>query len=135
MLHKAEERKRAERVRARTRALPRPPASARLLLLDSSTRTRPSFAHPRFFSPQGKNLVVLMLQHLTNAGYTGSVEALTAESGVSLAQYEVADNVELVSALQAAALAGISDSGSCCTASGFRLTTSRVDEPSASRQC
>ena len=80
-----EERKRAERVRARTRALPRPPASARLLLLDSSTRTRPSFAHPRFFSPQGKNLVVLMLQHLTNAGYTGSVEALTAESGVSLA--------------------------------------------------
>ena len=31
-----------------------------------------------------------MLQHLTNAGYTGSVEALTAESGVSLAQYEEA---------------------------------------------
>ena len=30
---------------------------------------------------RGKNLVVLMLQHLTNAGYTGTVEALTAESG------------------------------------------------------
>ena len=49
---------------------------------------------------RGKNLIVLMLQHLTNAGYTGTVEALTAESGVSLAQYEVADNVELISALQ-----------------------------------
>ena len=49
---------------------------------------------------RGKNLIVLMLQHLTNAGYTGTVEALTAESGVSLAQYEVADNIELISALQ-----------------------------------
>ena len=28
---------------------------------------------------RGKNLVVLMLQHLTNAGYIGAVEALTAE--------------------------------------------------------
>lgn len=49
---------------------------------------------------RGKNLVVLMLQHLTNAGYTGTVEALTAESGVSLAQYEVCDNIELISTLQ-----------------------------------
>jgi katanin p60 ATPase-containing subunit A1 len=49
---------------------------------------------------RGKNLIVLMLQHLTNAGYTGSVEALQAESGVSLSQYAAADNVELISALQ-----------------------------------
>ena len=70
----------------------------------SVTRTRAEhesrLGEERKRAERGKNLVVLMLQHLTNAGYTGSVEALTAESGVSLAQYEVADNVELVSALQ-----------------------------------
>jgi len=49
---------------------------------------------------RGKSLIVLMLQHLANAGYSGSVEALQAESGVSLSQYEVADNVELIGALQ-----------------------------------
>ena len=49
---------------------------------------------------RGKNLVVLMLHHLTQAGYSGTVEALQAESGVSQSQYEVADNIELVQVLQ-----------------------------------
>ena len=49
---------------------------------------------------RAKHLVVLMLQHLAQSGYTSSCEALQAESGVSLSQYEVADNIELLSALQ-----------------------------------
>ena len=39
-----------------------------------------------------------MLQHLTNAA-PGTVEALTAESGVSWL-YEVCDNIQLISTLQ-----------------------------------
>ena len=70
----------------------------------SLTRTRNEhesrLAEERKRAERGKNLIVLMLQHLTNAGYTGTVDALTTESGVSLHQYEVADNVELISALQ-----------------------------------
>ena len=49
---------------------------------------------------RGKNLVVLMLHHLTQCGYVGSVEALAAESGVTLSQFEVADNIELMQVLQ-----------------------------------
>ena len=49
---------------------------------------------------RGKSLIVLMLQHLVQSGYAGAVEALQAESGVSLGQYEVADNIELLSCLQ-----------------------------------
>ena len=66
--------------------------------MSSVTRTRAEhesrLLEERRRAERGKHLVVLMLQHLTNAGYTGTVEALTAESGVSLAQYEVADNIE-----------------------------------------
>ena len=49
---------------------------------------------------RSKSLIVMALQHLSNLGYTGSVEALQAESGVTLAQFEVADNVELLSVVQ-----------------------------------
>lgn len=49
---------------------------------------------------RGKHLVVLMLNHLLQMGYTGSVDALQLESGLLLSQYEVADNVDLVSVLQ-----------------------------------
>ncbi|KOO26406.1 katanin p60 ATPase-containing subunit a-like 2-like protein [Chrysochromulina tobinii] len=49
---------------------------------------------------RGKNLIVLILHHLTQSGYTGSVEALQAESGVTQAQYEIADNIELIQVLQ-----------------------------------
>jgi len=49
---------------------------------------------------RGKHVVVLMLQHLLQMGYTGAVDVLQTESGLSLSQYEVADNVELVSILQ-----------------------------------
>jgi katanin p60 ATPase-containing subunit A1 len=49
---------------------------------------------------RGKHLVVLMLNHLLQMGYTGSVDALQSESGLSLSQYEAADNVDLVSILQ-----------------------------------
>lgn len=49
---------------------------------------------------RGKHLVVLMLNHLLQMGYTGSVDALQSESGLSPSQYEVADNVDLVLILQ-----------------------------------
>ena len=49
---------------------------------------------------RGKSLIVLMLHHLTQCGYIGTVDALTAESGVGLAQFEVADNIELMQVLQ-----------------------------------
>lgn len=49
---------------------------------------------------RGKHLVVLMLNHLLQMGYVGSVDVLQTESGVSLSQYEVADNIELISILQ-----------------------------------
>ena len=49
---------------------------------------------------RGKNLVVLMLQHLLSLGYSGAAEVLQAESGVGLTQYEPADNIDLMSILQ-----------------------------------
>ena len=49
---------------------------------------------------RSKSLIVHMLDTLKSLGYTGSLEALQAESGVTLAQYEVADNVELLSVVQ-----------------------------------
>lgn len=49
---------------------------------------------------RSKNLIVLMLHHLQQLGFSGSVEALAAESGVSGFQYEVADNIELLQVLQ-----------------------------------
>jgi len=70
----------------------------------SLTRTRAEHEsrinEERKRAERGKQLVVLMLHHLTQAGYTGSVETLAAESGVTLNQFEVADNVELISVLQ-----------------------------------
>ena len=72
--------------------------------MSSVTRTRAEhesrLGEERRRTERGKNLIVLMLQHLVNAGYTGSVEALQSESGVSLSQYEVCDNVDLISTLQ-----------------------------------
>jgi hypothetical protein len=49
---------------------------------------------------RGKHVVVLMLNHLLQMGYAGSVDALQSESGLLLSQYEPADNVDLVSVLQ-----------------------------------
>lgn len=49
---------------------------------------------------RSKNLVVLMLHHLTNAGYSGAAEALQSDSGITMAQYDVADNIDLLSVLQ-----------------------------------
>jgi len=49
---------------------------------------------------RGKSLIVLVLHHLAQSGYVGSIEALQSESGVTLSQYEAADNVDLVSILQ-----------------------------------
>ena len=50
--------------------------------MSSVTRTRAEresrLLEERKRAERGKNLVVLMLQHLANAGYTGSVEALQA---------------------------------------------------------
>ena len=49
---------------------------------------------------RSKHLVVLIQHHLLSLGYSGALEALQADSGVSMQQFEVADNVELLSVLQ-----------------------------------
>ena len=49
---------------------------------------------------RSKNLVVLMVHHLISLGYSGSAEALQAESGVTTQQYDVADNIDLLTVLQ-----------------------------------
>eukprot|EP00002_Diphylleia_rotans_P011459 TRINITY_DN2264_c0_g3_i4.p1 TRINITY_DN2264_c0_g3~~TRINITY_DN2264_c0_g3_i4.p1 ORF type:complete len:504 (+),score=111.93 TRINITY_DN2264_c0_g3_i4:96-1607(+) len=47
-----------------------------------------------------KNIIILILNHLSEFGYLDSLERLEAESGVSLSKYEVADNVDLVTIIQ-----------------------------------
>jgi len=49
---------------------------------------------------RSKNLVVLMQHHLANLGYSGALDALSADSGVSMRQFEVADNVDLIQVVQ-----------------------------------
>ena len=44
--------------------------------------------------------LVLILRHLCDNGYLGSIDALQAESGVSLKQMDAADNISLVGVLQ-----------------------------------
>lgn len=47
-----------------------------------------------------KAALVLMLRHLSDHGYLNSIDAIQAESGVSLKQLDVADNISLLGVLQ-----------------------------------
>lgn len=47
-----------------------------------------------------KNLIVLTMYHLLDHGYRGACESLASESGVQLADYVVADNVDLMTIVQ-----------------------------------
>lgn len=46
-----------------------------------------------------RNLLILILSHLTSAGYAESVERLQTESGLSLSKFTAADNIDLVTIL------------------------------------
>ena len=47
-----------------------------------------------------RNLIVLVLRHLCDRGFSRSVEALADESGVSLDRFDVAANVDLTQVVQ-----------------------------------
>jgi len=47
-----------------------------------------------------RDLVVLILRHLVNAGFVGAYQLLSKETGVSLDRIDAADNVDLLSILQ-----------------------------------
>ena len=47
-----------------------------------------------------RNILVLVLDHLMRHGYIGALEKLTAESGVSLSKWCVADNIDLMTVFE-----------------------------------
>jgi katanin p60 ATPase-containing subunit A1 len=47
-----------------------------------------------------RNLLVLILHHLREEGFLESAEALVKESGSSIANYQVCDNIDLSTVLQ-----------------------------------
>jgi katanin p60 ATPase-containing subunit A1 len=47
-----------------------------------------------------RNLLILIMGHLMDQGYSDSAERLQSECGISLSDYEPADNVDMISILQ-----------------------------------
>ena len=70
----------------------------------SAVRTRNEhesrLAVQRARDERAKHLVVLMQHHLAQLGYSGALDALVADSGVSMQMFEPADNVDLLSVVQ-----------------------------------
>ena len=69
-------------------------------LLALKTRAKAKEEEERAKTKAKREVLVLMLDHLSRAGYHSSVESLQAESGISLQKWQAADNMDLAYILQ-----------------------------------
>jgi len=77
-----------------------PPADTMATLSAVKAQSRAREYEERKHAERRRNVLVLMLRHLADAGYVDSFERLCAEANLSLDRVDAADNVDLASIIQ-----------------------------------